>query len=307
MNLINSSYGLDRLVQRYRTHLENTAGLRPGTCAYYTKFTREFLSVQSASGKKPLPMGRLNTPRMVEYLVDYGRRYSLGQLQRLSSVLRSFFRFLVLTGRCSPAQVPLLPAVRTSGRPSLPEYLTQPELARLLKMFDRRTKQGLRDYTWMLCLARLGLRTGELIGLTLDDLDWRQATLCLRQTKARRERILPLTAEIGRALADYLRRVRPPTVCRELFVDCNGQKPLGAFQVITLTRKAFARAHLERRRAGPQLLRRTVASHLIQGGAPLKAIADLLGHQHLNTTTRYAQVNLPMLAKVLQPWPGEVA
>lgn len=302
MKLVTSAYGLDRLVQRYRTHLETTVGLRPGTCAYYTRYVRQFLAGQT-------PRARLwpKTPAVVEYLKDCAGGCCPGQLQQISSALRSFFRFLVLAGRWAPRSVPFLPAVRASGRPSLPEYLTGPELARLLKSFDRRTKQGLRDYAWMLCLARLGLRTGELIGLTLEDVDWRQATLSLRQTKGRRERLLPLSAEVGQALADYLRRARPPTACRQLFMELDGQRPLGMAQVAALTRKALGTVHLQKRRSGPQLLRRTAASHLLQGGASLKDIADVLGHRRLDTTMRYAQVDLLRLAQVVQPWPGEGA
>src|SRR5205823_179614 len=158
-------------------------------------------------------------------------------LQRLGSILRSFFRFLVLTGRCRQTQVPGIPAIRTGGRPSLPDYLSCQELARLLGAFDRRTKQGLRDYAVILCSAKLGLRAGEVAGIFLEDIDWRAGTLSLRQTKGRRSRLLPLLPEVGKALSDYVQQARPATVHRQVFVGRDGQRVVLSATISAVTQK----------------------------------------------------------------------
>jgi site-specific recombinase XerD len=156
-----------------------------------------------------------------------------------------------------------------------------------------------------LLAARLGLRAKEIAQLTLEDLDWKAATVELHQTKGRRSRLLPLPADAGQALANYLRTVRTHAPARQVFLRLYRPAPLTAGAVSSAIAAAFRRAALPVARPGPHLLRHTLATHLVQRGASLKAIADVLGHRSINTTTIYTKVNLPMLARVAQPWPKE--
>jgi site-specific recombinase XerD len=149
----------------------------------------------------------------------------------------------------------------------------------------------------------LGLRAKEIAQLSLEDVDWAAGTLSLRQTKGRRCRLLPLPSATAQALVRYLRTVRPPTSSRRIFLCLHRPAPLTSGAVAAATIAAFRRAGLAVARPGPHLLRHTLATHLIQKGVELKAIADVLGHRSLNTTARYAKVNLPMLAQIAQPWP----
>jgi len=155
-------------------------------------------------------------------------------------------------------------------------------------------------------LARLGLRAGEVARLSLDDLNWRNGWLRLAAPKARRERHLPLPSEVGHALASYLRSAPPNGATRLLFRTARGQRPLSSAWLSQRAGAAMARAGLGAPGKGAHLLRRTFATHLVQQGASLKAVADLLGHASLSTTQVYAKVNLPMLRAVAQPWPREV-
>src|SRR5258708_23359849 len=164
MITITTPTGLDKLVEIYQQHLKDTAGLSPGTRLSYERSVREFLATQYRASAQRLDLRLLSTPIVLKYLTTRGAQYAPASLQRLGAVLRSFFRFLVLTGCCRQTQVPTIPAIRTGGRPSLPDYLSGQELARLLGVVDRRTKQGLRDDALTLCLAKLGLRAGEVAG-----------------------------------------------------------------------------------------------------------------------------------------------
>ena len=191
-------------------------------------------------------------------------------------------------------------------REDLPRYLSRSQLAELLAVFDRRTLLGKRDYAVVLCLSRLGLRAQEVAQLTLEDVDWRQSRLRLRAPKGRRERQLPLPAEVGAALAAYMRSARPHGPSRALFRTDDGQGPLRSTWLSSRVGLALARAGLGAPGRRAHLLRHTFATHLVQQGASLKAVADLLGHRSLSTTQVYAKVNLPMLRAVAQPWPAEV-
>jgi integrase len=176
--------------------------------------------------------------------------------------LRSLFRFAEVAGLCEGALAAAVPRVARWKRAQLPRALSDQQLAILLKAFDHSTIIGRRDYVITLCLAQLGLRAGEVAALTLDDIDWRSATLQAARGKERRASLLPLPAPLGRALADYLRKDRPPTQKRQLFV--RNQAPLGvpltSSAVTAVVRRAFARADLGVAFQGAHVLRHYVPS-----------------------------------------------
>jgi site-specific recombinase XerD len=252
-----------------------------------------------------LDLSQLTAQTLLHYFLEQSFLPSTARLQSMGSGLRSFCRFLVLSARTTTDLSVGIPRIASGGRPGLPTYLTTQELARLFDSQDSTTPIGRRDQAIVFCLGKLALRAGEVARLCLEDLDWRAGTLRLAQTKGRRERQLPLPAAVGRALARYLRSGRPKTPSRSLFVSAHGGKPLSAESVSRVAGRSLKQAGLPGK--GAHLLRRTVASHLVQQGVSLKAVADLLGHRSLDTTRVYAQVNLPMLRQVMQPWPKEAA
>jgi site-specific recombinase XerD len=306
MNDIASKPPLDLLVEEYQRHLIEVAGLQPSTCEKWTFFVRLFLH---AHFKPKAPIGelcRLTPEALLDFVLGQSQEYAPGRLQSLASALRSLCRFLCVSGYQERDLSAALPPIADHHREDLPRYLSLSQLQELLEAFDCRTLLGKRDYAIVLCMSRLGLRAGEVAQLTLDDLDWRQSCLRLRAPKGRRERQLPLSAEVGAAVAAYLRHARPTGPSRALFRTGDGQRPMRAAWLSRRAGLAVARAGVGTSGQRAHLLRRTFATHLVQQGASLKAVADLLGHRSLNTTQVYAKVNLPMLRAVAQPWPAEV-
>jgi integrase/recombinase XerD len=297
---------LHRLLNPYLQHLEHVGGLRPQTGVGYATHVRDFLCRQRRRIRRRLDLRRLKPTAVVDYLVQRQGACQPGTLHALTTALRSFFKYLVFAQQLRADQVPVIPRVST-GSSGAADYLQPDELQRFLARFDRRTKLGRRDYALTLCLARLGLRAGEVARLQLEDLDWRRRQLCLRRPKGRRERVLPLPSAVGSALAEYLQKARPTTAVRQVFVHRSGQGPLSPSTIGWVVRQALRRAQLTKRPGGAHLLRHTVASQLVQRGVSLKAIADLLGHRDVNTTLRYAHVHRSRLQSVVQPWPQEVA
>jgi integrase len=243
---------------------------------------------------------------LLNFVLQQGEHYPPGQLQSLACALRSFCRYLCARGHHPRDLSAALPSISGAHREDLPRYLSSTQLQQLLESFDRRTWLGKRDYAITLCLARLGLRAGEVARLRLEDLDWRNGQLRLAAPKGRRERHLPLPAEVGQALATYLRSAPPKGLTRVLFRTRRGQRPLRSGWLSERVGAALARAGLGASGKGAHLLRRSFATQLVQQGVSLKAVADLLGHASLSTTQVYAKVNLPMLRRVAQPWPQEV-
>ncbi len=156
-----------------------------------------------------------------------------------------------------------------------------------------------------LCLAQMGLRAGEVAALSLDDIDWRAGTLRLARAKERRASVLPLPAQVGRALVSYLRNGRPPTRGRQVFVRRRAPRgePITSSSVSAVVRRAFTRARIDVPIRGAHVLRHTAATRMVRGGASLKEVADILRHRSLDTVMIYTKLDLPTLAEVAQPWP----
>jgi site-specific recombinase XerD len=156
-------------------------------------------------------------------------------------------------------------------------------------------------------MAELGLRVGDVARLALDDIDWREGMVRVPNHKRGRPYQLPLPRRLGQALADYLVKGRPSSQRQAVFL-CHAHPrgtPVTAGALKRAVQRAWQRSGLDKRFSGTHVLRHSVATRMKQEGVSLKFIADVLGHDSVQTTTLYAQVDLPVLRKVAQPWPEE--
>jgi site-specific recombinase XerD len=158
----------------------------------------------------------------------------------------------------------------------------------------------------ILLLSRLGLRAKEVAILQLNDIDWINGSLLVRSSKTHSERLLPLPQDVGDALLSYLRNGRPQTTDREIFLTAlPPYRPMKTSAVVSITvKRLMARAGINRQRSGAHLLRHSAATRMVNSGASFKEVADVLGHQQLQTTGVYAKLNLAALSEVALPWPG---
>ena len=161
----------------------------------------------------------------------------------------------------------------------------------------------------ILCMARLGLRVGEVCRLRLDDLDWRQGVISGRTRKTGHGARLPLSSEVGKALAEYLQRGRPETAAREVFV-LNSQRrgePINGGAVGRVVQRALERAGIEAPTRGGTLLEPLLGHRPAGQGCQPIDIAGLLGHSCLATTRIYAAVDVDALREVALPWPVKIS
>jgi site-specific recombinase XerD len=294
------------LLGHYQEHLQHVTGFALLTCQRYVAEARKFLHLRYRKARPRLNLQRLPNTAVLDYLRHHAPRCGAGTLQLKATSLRCFFKFLVLDGDLQTQQVPVIPALSSRGYLAVREPLSAAELKRFLRAFDRRTAQGRRNYAAAVCLARLGLRIGEVTSLRLADIGWRKATLRVRCPKGRQDRFLPLGPEVRDALVNYLCRGRPSTRLREVFVDSSGQTALRKTRLGYQLKQAFQQARINHPRTGAHLLRHTLATQLFKQGASLKAVADLLGHRSLAATQRYIRLTPSQLRLVVQPWPKEV-
>jgi integrase/recombinase XerD len=218
--------------------------------------------------------------------------------------LRSFLRFLHVTGRASRdlASLVVAPRVRAMERP--PRALAWPDVRCLLRAIPRDTPTGRRDFAVVLMMATYGLGAAEVVALRLDDIDWRHAVLRLRRPKTGAPLELPLLPAVAHAVAAYLREGRPPdAVSREAFVGARlPRRPMSTSAVRHLLRWYARRAGL-RVPVGGHTLRHSHATRQIDAGVNPKLVGDILGHRRPASTSVYVRVALQRLRAVALPVP----
>jgi integrase len=219
--------------------------------------------------------------------------------------LRSLLGWLHITGATPVSLAGAVPSVAGWRLSALPKGLEPGQLRRLLAACDRRTATGRRDYAIMLLLARLGLRAGEVAHLGLSDIDWRHGEVAIVGKGNRAER-LPLPADVGAAVAAYLRRGRPGTAeGRSVFVRVHApHRALTTGGVTMVVFDAAQRAGLPKMHA--HRLRHTAATAMLRAGSPLTEVGQVLRHRSPLTTASYAKVARGALAVLARPWPPGV-
>jgi len=220
------------------------------------------------------------------------------------ATLRGYFRYRASLGNVVHGLVGALAYPANWQLSSLPKSLTTEEVAQLIGSLGRPGRSMRRADAIVRCALDLGLRSGEVARIGLDDINWRAGTITLRHTKSRREDVLPLPVTTGKAIAAYLKRERPKTNSHAVFVRhvAPSDLPAGPDLVRKTIRQAFARAGLPY--TSSHLLRHTMANRLLAGGSSLKEVADVLRHRSLNTTMIYAKLDSRKLIEVTLPWPG---
>jgi site-specific recombinase XerD len=294
-----------KILQSYREHLEQVAGLAPSTWQNHLRHVAGFL--EAVPIRRAADLTALTPVEVTGYLSARSASYQPASLRQIAGSLRQFLRFSQQQGWIEQSLSLAVPQIACRTTNDLPGYLTEPQLAQLLHSCDIKTADGRRDRAILVCLARLGLRAGELASVELHDIDWRQGTLRLQHTKNGRSAELPLLEDVGQALASYLRRDRPDCAYPQVFLLDSPSRPMNRHVISSVVQRGLRRCGIEVPRPGAHLLRHTLASHLTQKGASLKEIADLLRHQHVNSASVYAHVDLPALQALTQPWPKEVA
>ena len=295
---------ITHLLRQYEIHLRQERGLAPVTVANYLPFIRRFLSERFGDG--PLNFETLDPSDIEEFVVRHAPATCAKRAQLMVSALRSLLRFLLQQGEITTDLAVRVPTVAGGSRTTVPKYLPHQEVERLLKSCDRRTTVGRRDYAILLLLARLGLRAGEVRALELDDIHWRAGEIVVRGKGSTRDR-LPLPQDVGEALTAYLSQDRAQSQDRYVFQRVRApRRAFGhASSISTIVFRALQRAGLYPPTKGAHLLRHSLATGMLRGGATMTEIAEVLRHRRPQTTEIYAKVDLVSLHALAQPWPGK--
>jgi integrase/recombinase XerD len=287
------------LLVAFRDWMRGQRSACDGTLEGYAPHIRELLA---RVGEEP---GALDASTLRQCVLDGSREFGWASAKKRTTALRMFVRFLIAEGRCASGLENAVPTLAHWRLASLPRYLSEADVERLIESCDLTSPVGRRDRPILLLLARLGLRAGDIVRLRLSDIDWKDASIRLCG-KGHREARLPLTQEVGHALVAYLRTARPRTETDRVFVRCRA--PFLAFRshcaVSVIVDRALRRARVKRPcRGAAHLLRHSVATSMLRHGASLQDVATLLRHRSITTTQIYAKVDVRALRTIAQPWP----
>lgn len=292
-------------IQKFRKYLKELAGLCDSTIAS-TSSTVKYLLYSSFSQKDFLPQKILFSHVHI-FISKTLSHLSKESKKTIIVRVRNYIRYLEFSyGLKSEAILKLPMTSPVWKRSSQPKYLTNIELERLFSSYDRKNSYGIRDYAIARCLSDLALRCSEVSGLSLDDFNWVEGTITIKNTKTHSQRTLPLNSCTGKAIESYLLHCRPNTIERTLFVRYKNQKgqSMGTSQIRNTIRNAAIRARLDNF-TGAHTLRHTVAKNMINNGIGLKTIADILGHKSIETTLIYTKLNFTQLQDVAGIWPED--
>ncbi len=284
-------------LDRYRRFLREERGLVEGTIHFYLHIAGLLVGERRRGDGVDWS---LRASDVTSFATRTCTGRSLSSIRQVISALRSVLRFLALEG---VAEFSLDDAVLSvAGRSeSLPRGISARDLEALVSACDGESAIERRDRAIVLLLCRLGLRGGEVIGLHLDDIDWRTGEIIVTGKGGRRDR-LPLPDDVGAALANYV-KIRPCVKDRAIFLrQCAPLRALAdTGSIRSVLERACARAGISY--VNPHRLRHTLATSMLRAGVSLRDIGQVLGHQSTAVTAVYAKVDVAALRCVARRWP----
>lgn len=294
---------LDRLREEYEAYLRNQRGLSDATIYHCLRFLERFMAFRFGE-----TLGDLNAVApddIVAFLCQLKVGSRPYRDKTPPSHLRNLFKFLFWSGKTKRNLANSVPRVAQPTPVTLPRYLKPEEVRRLIDAVRTDDPIGRRNYAMLLLMARLGLRSLEVIAIRVEDIDWRAGEIMIRGKGKLHDR-MPLPTDVGEAIVDYIRNGRAGG-SRTLFVAARPPyRPFKDAQILNLVlREAFENTGLKppQKYVGSHLLRHSLATDMLRKGVSLDEIGDVLRHRSRMTTTIYAKHDINSLRSIARAWP----
>lgn len=286
------------LLKGYMAHLRDDRGFVPSTVQRQAVIISEFLDCLKFEGTHER-LASLKIADIEDFIRHMGKRMGRVALQKVTSTLRSFLRFLAAGGLAPIGLENQIDTPRVYRQEKLPRALPWETVQEFLRSIDRNTAMGKRDYAMFSLIATYGLRACDVAALKLDGIKWRQGRIVVCQTKTGNPLELPLTDQVGTAIYDYLKGSPRYGNYREVFLRIRAP---GGILKPTAVIEAFQgwsrRSGLDIPYKGTHCLRHSYALYLFRCGLPLKTIGDLLGHRTPASTGIYIRLTTEDLREV---------
>ena len=294
---------IDELTDQFAHYLRHERGLAATTIRSYADCIRKFLSERFGGAEVEYSLLRpIDIVGFVKSQALHSKRILV-----MTNALRAFFRYAHYQGFININLAAIVPPVANWQMTTVPKALPSHQVEQVIASCDRQTATGRRNYAILLLLARLGLRAGEIASLTINDIDWQTGCITVHG-KGDHLSQLPLPPDAGEALAAYLQNGRPQTANRYVFL--RGKAPVVNFTsqraIGNVVRRALIRAGIDVPRKGAHQFRHALATQMLQRGASLPEISQVLRHRSAQATEIYTKVDLVSLRALAMPWPGGV-
>lgn len=295
---------LNELIEEFLRHLQYERNMSPHTLRNYASDLGQFREHLLKIERRPdFPVNEIDRLTIREWMATlHGENRKKTSIARKLASLRTFFQFLIREGKAeiNPAKLVNTPKVERK----LPNHLSVEDAVRLIETPDINTELGRRDRAILEFLYATGIRVGELVSVNLNDIDFRERTVRV-MGKRKKERIVPFHEHALRALMLYITEARPaflnqcPAAARDqraVFLHRRGGRitTRSVGRMIEKYIKRCANIH----DISPHSLRHSFATHLLDSGADLRDIQELLGHARLSTTQIYTHVSMEKLIEV---------
>jgi site-specific recombinase XerD len=288
----------ERQIRSFRNYLHDMRGFAPSTVLGNIRRISIFFQFLKFD-EQPSALRKLNRDQIDAFLCQAAKTNNRFSLQHIVATLRTFLRWLHAEGALPKPLHHQIDTPRTYRLEQLPRALPWEQISQLLRSIDCSTSHGLRDFTLLYLAASYGLRSCEVVRLTLDDIDWRAGTLRIRQTKTKQTLLLPLSKESRAVLARYVKAGRPASTRRELFLRCKAPAgPLVPATVHDILERRVVLSGLELSPLGTHVLRHSLAVHLLRQGVGLPTIGAAFGHRNCESTAIYLRLAIEDLRQV---------
>lgn len=290
---MSNTTGNSAVIDSYLQHLELECGLSPNSLAAYRRDIREFWSIFKLKDNLNIKSKTVN-----DYLFKLnGLNRKPGTIARKISSLRNFYKYLLANSLVAenPFEYARVPKIMRYH----PDYLTVTEVEAILNQPDPKQKNGIRDKAILELIYGTGMRISELINLKTSSI-YDEIGFVKIIGKGNKERLVPYGRHAASAVERYLveerEKIKPETDGDILFLSNRNRKfsRVGLWKLI----KKYARMAVIKKEVTPHTFRHSFATHLIEGGADLRAVQELLGHASISTTQIYTQVDREYLLSV---------
>ena len=293
----------ERQLIAHVVYLREMRGMAASTIEWHQMHLRFFLRFLKFD-EQPSIIHTIRLDQVEAFLRQAARTNNRFSLQHIVAVLRCFLQRQHAQGILRRPLHEQIDTARTYRLEQLPRALPWEQVKALLRSIDRTQPEDQRDFTLLYLAARYGLRGGELVRLTLDDIDWRAGILHVQQTKTKQTLQLPLTDEAGEILTRYLKSSRPQSSFRELFLRRKAPMgPLTSTAVYDILQQRIRSSGLDIPPVGCHTMRHSLAVHLLRRGVALGTIGEVLGHRDTESTGVYLRLAVEDLREVGLPVP----
>lgn len=290
----------DIYIQEYENYLKLERSLSPNSVEAYVHDVTKLKQFLELVGSKvsPLQVSIVELQNFIEYINELGM--SAFSQARIISGLKSFYKFLLYEGELDTDPTELLEAPKLGRK--LPDTLSIEEIDKILSAIDHSTPEGMRNRAMLETLYSSGLRVSELIGLKMSNVHFDVGFLRIFG-KGSKERLVPIGREALKFIKIYMEEVRIHLDIKSghegfMFLNRNGRQ-LSRQMVFIVIKNLVEKAGIQKT-ISPHTFRHSFATHLIEGGADLRAVQEMLGHESITTTEIYTHLDRDYLKQVIQ-------